>query len=37
VVVPERALGGGVQWQNVFSTAAMASSIVSTAVIAAHY
>jgi len=37
VVVPERALGGGVQWQTVFSTAAMASSIVSTAFIAAHY
>jgi protein involved in polysaccharide export with SLBB domain len=37
VVVPERALGGGVQWQSVFTTASLASSIVSTAVIAARY
>jgi polysaccharide biosynthesis/export protein len=37
VVVPERALGGGTQWQSVFSTASIASSIVSTAVIAARY
>jgi polysaccharide export outer membrane protein len=37
VVVPEKALGGGVQWQSVFTTASMASSIVSTAIIAARY
>ena len=37
VVVPEKALGGGPQWQSIFTTASMASSIVSTAVIAARY
>jgi polysaccharide export outer membrane protein len=37
VVVPEKALSGGVQWQTVFSIASIASSIVSTAFIAAHY
>jgi polysaccharide export outer membrane protein len=37
IVVPEKALGGGVQWQTVFETATVASSIVSTAIIAARY
>jgi protein involved in polysaccharide export with SLBB domain len=37
VVVPEKALGGGVQWQTVFSAASIASSIVSTVFIATHY
>ena len=37
VVVPERPLGGGVQWQSVFTTASLASSIVEAAVIAVHY
>jgi polysaccharide biosynthesis/export protein len=37
VVVPERAIGGGVQWQTVFLAAQVASSIASTAFIAAHY
>jgi protein involved in polysaccharide export with SLBB domain len=37
VVVPERAVGGGVQWQTVFLAAQVASSIASTAFIAAHY
>jgi len=37
VVVPERALGGGPQWQSIFSTASIAGSIVSTAIIAARY
>jgi protein involved in polysaccharide export with SLBB domain len=34
VVVPEKALGGGVQWQNLFLAAQVASSIAATAFIA---
>ena len=37
VVVPEKAIGGGPQWQTVFLAAQVASSIVSAAFIAAHY
>ncbi|MGD0402196.1 MAG: SLBB domain-containing protein [Candidatus Acidiferrales bacterium] len=37
VVVPEKAIGGGIQWQMVFLAAQVASSIASTAFIAAHY
>jgi polysaccharide export outer membrane protein len=37
VVVPEKAIGGGVQWSTVFLAAQVASSIASTAFIAAHY
>lgn len=37
VVVPEKAIGGGVQWANVFTAASVASSIVSTVFIATHY
>lgn len=37
VVVPEKAIGGGVQWQTVFLAAQVASSIASAAFIAAHY
>lgn len=37
VVVPEKAIGGGIQWQMVFLAAQVASSIISTAFIAAHY
>ncbi len=37
VVVPEKAIGGGVQWQTVFLAAQVASSIASTAFIAARY
>ncbi|MGB0036220.1 MAG: SLBB domain-containing protein [Candidatus Acidiferrales bacterium] len=37
VVVPEKALSGGVKWQNIFLAAQVATSIVSTAFIAAHY
>jgi protein involved in polysaccharide export with SLBB domain len=37
VVVPERAIGGGIQWQVVFLAAQVASSIASTIFIAAHY
>jgi polysaccharide export outer membrane protein len=37
VVVPEKAVGGGVQWQTVFLAAQVASSIASTVFIAAHY
>jgi protein involved in polysaccharide export with SLBB domain len=37
VVVPEKAIGGGVQWQTVFLAAQVASSIAATAFIAAHY
>ena len=37
VVVPERAVGGGIQWQTVFLAAQVASSIASAVFIAAHY
>jgi polysaccharide export outer membrane protein len=37
VVVPEKAIGGGIQWQTVFLAAQVASSIASAAFIAAHY
>ena len=37
VVVPEKAIGGGLQWQTVFLAAQVASSIAATAFIAAHY
>lgn len=37
VVVPEKALSGGVQWQNIFLAAQVATSIVSTVFIGAHY
>jgi protein involved in polysaccharide export with SLBB domain len=37
VVVPERAIGGGIQWQTVFLAAQIASSVASAAFIAAHY
>src|SRR6266404_829621 len=37
VVVPEKAIGGGIQWQSVFLAAQVASSIASTAFIAARY
>ena len=37
VVVPEKALGGGVQWQSVLLTAQTAASIASAVFIAAHY
>jgi polysaccharide export outer membrane protein len=37
VVVPEKALGGGLQWQSVLLTAQAASAIASTIFIALHY
>jgi polysaccharide export outer membrane protein len=37
VVVPEKALGGGLQWQSVLLTAQVASSIASTVFIALRY
>jgi protein involved in polysaccharide export with SLBB domain len=37
IVVPEKAIGGGVQWQTVFLAAQVASSVVSTLFIALHY
>jgi polysaccharide biosynthesis/export protein len=37
VVVPEKAIGGGVQWATVFLAAQVASSVVSTLFIALHY
>jgi polysaccharide biosynthesis/export protein len=37
VVVPEKAVGGGPQWQTIFLAAQVASSVASTAFIAAHY
>jgi ribosomal protein L18E len=37
VVVPEKALGGGIQWQNVFTAASLATSVASTVFIATRY
>jgi len=37
VVVPEKALGGGVQWQNLLTAAQVTSSIASTIFIALRY
>jgi polysaccharide biosynthesis/export protein len=37
VVVPEKAIGGGIQWQTVFLAAQVTSSVVSTLFIALHY
>ncbi len=37
VVVPERTVGGGPQWQTIFLAAQVASSVASAAFIAAHY
>jgi protein involved in polysaccharide export with SLBB domain len=37
VVVPEKAIGGGIQWQTVFLATQVASSVVSTLFIALHY
>jgi protein involved in polysaccharide export with SLBB domain len=37
VVVPERAIGGPVNWQVIFSAAQVASSVASTVFIALHY
>jgi protein involved in polysaccharide export with SLBB domain len=37
VVVPEKAIGPGIQWANLFTAASVASSIVSTVFIATHY
>lgn len=37
VVVPEKAIGGGPNWANLFTSAQVAASIASTVFIAAHY
>jgi len=37
VVVPEKAIGGGIQWSTVFLATQVASSVVSTLFIALHY
>lgn len=37
VVVPEKAIGGGTNWQNLFTSAQVATSVVSTVFIALHY
>ena len=37
VVVPEKAIGGGANWQNIFAAAQVASSIASTVFIALRY
>jgi protein involved in polysaccharide export with SLBB domain len=37
VVVPERAVGGGQNWQNLFTAAQLATSIANTAFLIAHY
>jgi len=37
VVVPEKAIGGGIQWQNIFTAVQVSSSVASTVFIAMHY
>ena len=37
VVVPEKALSGGVQWQTLFLVAQVASSVASTVIIGLRY
>ena len=37
VVVPEKALGGGIQWQNAFLAAQVASSVASSVFIALKF
>ena len=37
VVVPEKAIGGGPNWQNVFTSAQLASSVATTVLFALHY
>jgi protein involved in polysaccharide export with SLBB domain len=37
VVVPEKAVGGGPNWQNIFTSAQLATSVASTVFIALHY
>jgi hypothetical protein len=37
VVVPEKAIGGGPNWQNLFAAAQVASSVASTVFISLHY
>jgi len=37
VVVPERAIGGPVEWQNIFGAAQVASSVATSIFIALHY
>jgi protein involved in polysaccharide export with SLBB domain len=37
VVIPEKALGGGIQWQTVFLAAQVTASVASAALITAHY
>ena len=37
VVVPERAIGGPIEWQNIFGAAQVASSVVTSVFIALHY
>jgi hypothetical protein len=37
VVVPEKAVGGGTNWANLFTTAQVASSVASTVFLALHY
>jgi len=37
VVVPEKAIGGGPNWQNLFTAAQVASSVASTVFIALRY
>ena len=37
VIVPERTIGGGVQWQTLFGAAQVASSVASAVFLAAHY
>jgi hypothetical protein len=37
VVVPEKAIGGGVQWQTLFLATQVAASVATTVLIGMHY
>jgi hypothetical protein len=37
VVVPEKALGGGVQWQTIFLATQVAASVATSVLIGLHY
>ncbi len=37
IIVPERSIGGGIQWQTLFTSAQVASSVASAVFLAIHY
>jgi protein involved in polysaccharide export with SLBB domain len=37
VVVPEKAVGGGLQWQNIYLATQVAAAVATTAILAVHY